>query len=470
MVQVLDYKISKLNADMLTPVAVFNRLKGKKKFLLESSLKHDENGRYSFIGMNPYMEFIAEGDQVSIIKEKNEVILSERGQPLEILKKYFPNSEQVPLDFPFFGGAIGFIGYDAIRQYENIGASLADEIQMPDLHFMFYEDVIIFDHRTQLIYLISLKVDNSHNEQELGERIEELKKLITNGEKVTELDTSAISFKPLIEKEEFIKKVEEAKRCIRKGDIFQIVLSQRMKGRFDSDPFHFYRRLRNANPSPYMFYIDFDDYVLLGASPESLIKTKGKQLITNPIAGTRPRGNTKAEDVHYEKEMLEDEKELAEHKMLVDLSRNDAGRVCEPGSITIPKYMAVERYQHVMHIVSEVQGTLKQEYTGIDALIACLPAGTVSGAPKIRAMQIINELEKQKRGVYAGAIGYININGDLDFALAIRTLVIKESVAYLQAGAGIVFDSDPENEYIETLNKAKSLLEVNKDDSLVRQL
>lgn len=238
----------------------------------------------------------------------------------------------------------------------------------------------------------------------------------------------------------------------------------------DSDPFQFYRKLRNANPSPYMFYIDFDEYVLLGASPESLIKTIGSQVITNPIAGTRPRGNTQLEDSYYEKELLEDEKELAEHRMLVDLSRNDIGRVCEPGSITIPKYMVIEKYQHVMHIVSEVKGMMKPEFTGIDALKVCLPAGTVSGAPKIRAMQIINELEKQKRGVYAGAIGYINVNGNMDFALAIRTLVIKDGVAYLQAGAGIVHDSIPENEYIETLNKAKSLLEVNKDDHLARQL
>jgi anthranilate synthase component 1 len=217
-----------------------------------------------------------------------------------------------------------------------------------------------------------------------------------------------------------------------------------------------------------MFYMDYEDHVLLGASPESLIKTKGRTVITNPIAGTRARGETMEEDQKLAKELLEDEKELAEHKMLVDLSRNDLGRVCEPGSIEVSKYMEIERYQHVMHIVSEVQGTLHEEHTGLNALISCLPAGTVSGAPKIRAMQIINDLEAVKRNAYAGAIGYINVNGDVDFALAIRSLVVKDGYAYVQAGAGIVYDSVPELEYAETLNKAKSLLEVHINDLTVR--
>ncbi|MED3653001.1 anthranilate synthase component I [Heyndrickxia sporothermodurans] len=471
MISETEYKFIQMNADMLTPIAVFNRINGKKKFLLESSLKHDGNGRYSFIGMNPYMEFIGEGDQVSISKP-NKSVTTERGKPLDLLKNHIPKLDQFPLDFPFFGGGIGFIGYDAIRQYETIGPDLEDEQKIPDVHFMFYQDVIIFDHKTQMLFIVSLNLDEKRTEKDLIEKIAEIKESLFTKEEPQLFDLSKvpIHFKPLMEKEDFLEKVQIAQEFIRKGDIFQIVLSQKMKGRMDSDPFQFYRKLRNANPSPYMFYIDFDEYVLLGASPESLIKTIGSQVITNPIAGTRPRGNTQLEDSYYEKELLEDEKELAEHRMLVDLSRNDIGRVCEPGSITIPKYMVIEKYQHVMHIVSEVKGMMKPEFTGIDALKVCLPAGTVSGAPKIRAMQIINELEKQKRGVYAGAIGYINVNGNMDFALAIRTLVIKDGVAYLQAGAGIVHDSIPENEYIETLNKAKSLLEVNKDDHLARQL
>lgn len=468
----MEYKLIRLNADMFTPVAVFHRLKGKKKFLLESSLKHEGSGRYSFIGMNPYMEFIGDGDEILIRNVQSETVVKETGKPLDLLKKYMPKVDSFQLDFPFFGGSIGFIGYDAIRQYEYIGVNLEDDIQLPDLHFMFYQDVIIFDHQLQCIYIVSLNLDGNRTIEELGDMVEKIKDSIVNVEQpeAVEIASSTVAFLPLISKEEFMNQVKAAQEYIQKGDVFQVVLSQRMKGSIQCNPFHFYRKLRNANPSPYMFYIDFEEYVLLGASPESLIKTKGKQVITNPIAGTRPRGKTKDEDKDYKIELLKDEKELAEHKMLVDLSRNDLGRVCIPGSITVSKYMEVEKYQHVMHIVSEVQGSLKDEYSGLDALISCLPAGTVTGAPKIRAMQIINELEQRKRGVYAGAIGYINVNGDLDFALAIRTLVIKEGIAYLQAGAGIVHDSIPEQEYIETMNKAKSLLEVSKDDSLIRQL
>lgn len=465
----MEYKLAKLNADMLTPIAVFNRISGKKKFLLESSIKHEGSGRFSFIGANPYREFIGDKDQLTMCSG-DEIKRMEKGKPLEMLKKYLPKFDQLQLDFPFFGGAIGFIGYDAIRQYEHIGADLEDDLHLPDIHFMLYQDIIIFDHKAQLIYLISLNLDGSRKEQELEQRVEEMKLAITKNEsnQVYEIDPVSLSFEPLMKKEDFMEKVKIAQEFIRKGDVFQVVLSQRMKSRFESHPFHYYRKLRNANPSPYMFYVDFEDYVLLGASPESLIKIQGKQLITNPIAGTRPRGATKIEDNNYEHELLRDEKELAEHKMLVDLSRNDIGKVCEPGSISIPKYMAIEKYQHVMHIVSEVQGSLRQEYTGVDALIACLPAGTVSGAPKIRAMQIINELEQKKRGAYAGAIGYINVNGDLDFALAIRTLVVKDQMAYIQAGAGIVHDSVPETEFLETMNKARALLEVSRDDSFVR--
>ncbi|GIN88294.1 anthranilate synthase component I [Heyndrickxia sporothermodurans] len=468
----MEYKLIKLNADMFTPVAVFHRLKGKKKFLLESSLKHEGSGRYSFIGMNPYMEFIGDGDKILIRNVQSETVVKETGKPLELLKKYMPKVDPFQLDFPFFGGAIGFIGYDAIRQYEYIGDSLEDNLQLPDLHFMFYQEVIIFDHQLQCIYIVSLNLDGNRTIEELGDMVEKIKDSIVNVEQpeAVEIVSSTVAFLPLMSKEEFMNQVKAAQEYIQKGDVFQVVLSQRMKGSIQCNPFYFYRKLRNANPSPYMFYIDFEEYVLLGASPESLIKTKGKQVITNPIAGTRPRGKTKDEDKDHKIELLKDEKELAEHKMLVDLSRNDLGRVCIPGSITVSKYMEVEKYQHVMHIVSEVQGSLKDEYSGLEALISCLPAGTVSGAPKIRAMQIINELEQRKRGVYAGAIGYINVNGDLDFALAIRTLVIKEGIAYLQAGAGIVHDSIPEQEYIETMNKAKSLLEVSKDDSLIRQL
>ncbi|QDP42250.1 anthranilate synthase component I [Radiobacillus deserti] len=458
----MSYKSKQVNGDVLTPISVFNRVQGKKKFLLESSTMSGEKGRYSFIGVNPYKELIGRGDNVSIIQRDGKE--EKKAQPLEILQELLPHQE-LDLEFPFYGGAIGFMGYDVIRAYEDIGEVIEDEIKMPEVHQMLYQDVIVFDHLKQTVTILALNLSGDRTEKQLEQSIEVIHKEMVTHREEEDAPATKVSFTPSIEKETFMEMVEKAKEHITNGDIFQVVLSQRMKASFDTDPFTFYRSLRRANPSPYMFYIDFEDYVVLGASPESLIKTKGSQLITNPIAGTRPRGKTKEQDEQLGEELLADEKELAEHKMLVDLSRNDLGRVCEVGSITIPKYMTIERYQHVMHIVSEVQGTLRKDYTGIDALISTLPAGTVSGAPKIRAMQIINDLEKQKRGVYAGAVGYININGDFDLALAIRTLVIKDKIAYVQAGAGIVYDSDPATEYQETLNKAKSLLEVHAHDS-----
>jgi anthranilate synthase component I len=276
------------------------------------------------------------------------------------------------------------------------------------------------------------------------------------------VNLSGLKFEAQTSEQEFIEKVKSAKEYIRNGDIFQVVLSQRLNASFTGDSFSFYRKLRQTNPSPYMFFIDFEEYVVLGASPESLVKVQGRRITTNPIAGTRKRGATEDEDFQLENELASDEKEIAEHRMLVDLGRNDLGKVCETGSIKLTKYMLVERYKYVMHLVSEVKGLLKEEITPLEALVSCLPAGTVSGAPKIRAMQIINELEVKKRGVYSGAIGYIGVNGNLDFALAIRTLVLKDKTAYVQAGAGIVYDSDPTSEYEETMNKAKSLLEVGK--------
>jgi len=460
------YKITTINGDTLTPIAIYNRLKGKKKFLLESSLRHEGNGRYSFIGMNPYLEYKAVDDQITIYS--NQQVQREQGIPLQVLKKFLPELE-VDLPFPFFGGGVGYIGYDAIRQHEKIGDVVNDLLKMPDIHLMFYQDVIVFDHLSQTVSIILLNLNYTRTEAELEQTIERLQIALFTGDKEDQKTSVAkMDFKPTKTKEEFMEMVERAKQHIQQGDIFQVVLSQAIEGEATDEPFQFYRKLRNANPSPYMFYIDFEDYILLGASPESLIKTKGKELTTNPIAGTRKRGESTLEDKQLEQELLADEKELAEHKMLVDLSRNDVGRVCEAGTITIPKYMEIERYQHVMHIVSEVKGRLKPTLSGIDALISCLPAGTVSGAPKIRAMQIINELEKRKRGVYAGAVGYINVNGDIDFALAIRSLVMKDGKAIVQTGAGIVYDSNPEKEFEETMNKAKSLLEVSNYDLVNR--
>jgi len=450
----IQYKTKQINGDMLTPISVFQRLNGKKKFILESSSGHGEKGRYSFIGMDPYKEIVGNAQVVTVKEGSQETTLHE--QPLEVVKAHIP---QVSLDlpFPFYGGAVGYIGYDAIREYEKIGERLKDEIDMPDIHLMFYQELVVFDHKKQKVTIVALAIDGIEN---LDQQIRTIEEMIRQPaeEKMSEL--RPLEFSTSHGKESFMKLVNKAKAHIVEGDIFQVVLSQRMKATFEVDPFTFYRKLRVANPSPYMFFVDFQEYIVLGASPESLIKVTGDKVVTNPIAGTRPRGETVEADNAYAEELLSDEKECAEHKMLVDLSRNDLGRVSKIGSISIDKYMTIERFQHVMHIVSEVSGILADGLTGLDALTTTLPAGTVSGAPKIRAMQIVNELEDNLRGVYSGSIGYINLNGDLDLALAIRTMVIKDHLAYVQAGAGIVYDSDPATEYQETLNKAKSLLEV----------
>lgn len=452
-----SYKLRKLNGDVLTPITLFLRLEGVKKFLLESSMKHNEQGRYSFIGVNPLMEIVGVGNHTKVLSSDGAVLKEESGLPLDVLRTTLPELS-LELPFPFYGGAVGYVGYDAIRQYKEIGAELKDEIDMPDIHFMMYQDVVVFDHLAQTIYLLAIDLEGNRSENELEERLEELEKQITRKETDESLIDCSIDFQPQMQKEEFVRRIEMAQEYVKKGEILQVVLSQRMVGQVGADPFHFYRVLRNSNPSPYMFYLDFDEYVVLGASPESFIKTSGRQASTNPIAGTRRRGDTTEEDEKLAAELLADEKELSEHRMLVDLSCEDMSEICSQESINVKQYMKLEYYRHVMHIVSEVEGMLGEGKTGIDALVACLPAGTVSGAPKTRAMQIINELEEVKRGVYAGAIGYVNANGDIDFALAIRSLVIKDQKAFLQAGAGIVVDSVPEREYMETINKARALL------------
>lgn len=332
---------------------------------------------------------------------------------------------------------------------------------MPDMHLMFYENVIVFDHLLQKVYILAMSLSRKKKPEELEKEVHQLEKMLDRPVSEDSIESNVkVSFTSNVSKSEYCRMVERGKDFIRKGDIFQVVLSQRLEAPYKGNPFDLYRKLRKTNPSPYMYYLDFSDYIVVGISPESLIKVSGRKLMTNPIAGTRPRGATDEEDRRLEKELLSDEKELAEHRMLVDLGRNDIGKVAEIGSVRVTKDQVVERYKHVMHIVSEVTGTLKNEVHSLEALKACLPAGTVSGAPKIRAMQIINHLEPEKRGLYSGAIGYLSASGDLDFAIAIRTMIVKDEKAYVQAGAGIVYDSVPEKEYEETLNKAKALLEV----------
>ena len=459
-VKTKQFVIETINGDIFSAISVYATIQGNKKVLFESNAKHEESGRYSFIACNPVAEL--KGDATSAYyrsTDGNET--TEQISVIEKLKSVMPKIEK-DAPFSFMGGAIGYFGYETAYHFENIGEIVNDVYNMPDVHVCFYDTFLVFDHLLQQISIAAVNLFGNRTEADLYEAVEKLKISLQTASMSNdyELDETQIEFQPTIEKEKFIHMVEEAKEHIRRGDIFQVVLSQTFEANFTGKSFNLYRKLRVKNPSPYMYYIDFDDYQVLGTSPESLVKVQQGVVTTNPIAGTKPRGKTVEEDEQIAKALLQDEKEIAEHKMLVDLGRNDVGRVAKVGSVQVSRYMKIERYKFVMHIVSEVIGQLREGYDALDVLASSLPAGTVSGAPKIRAMQIINRLEAKKRGVYAGAIGYISATGNMDLALAIRTMIVKDEKAYVQAGAGIVYDSIAESEYEETLNKARALLEV----------
>ena len=452
----------KINGDELTPVNIFYKLKGKYKFLLESASNLGEEGRYSFMGSSPYMLLSSRGENITITKgtetknQKGKVLDYAEGH---LLKAY----EKSDLDLPFVGGAIGYIGYDIIRQYENLPDNNPDELNLPETFLLFYNDFICFDHfKNTLLLIHNVIPEKDEDYNTVFNKLNTMKAMIDKEFPNHELIQSSQNKEVIsnYKKEDFCSLVNKAKDYITAGDIFQVVLSQRLRIKNNVDPFEVYRKLRRSNPSPYMFYIDFESFKLAGASPESLVKVKNNKVITNPIAGTRPRGETAKEDQQLKEELLKDEKELAEHLMLVDLGRNDIGKISEFGSVKLDKFMEVELFSHVMHICSKVTGTLKNELNCFSALKSCLPVGTVSGAPKIRAMEIIDELENTRRGIYSGAIGYFSYGGDMDTCIAIRTIVFKDDFAYVQGGAGIVYDSVPSAEYTETLNKTMALMEV----------
>ena len=457
--QKIDFKMIEKNADILTPVGIFKRLEGEKKFLLESSFQHETKGNYSFIGANPFQEIIGFGNETIIANLRTGKKETVDQHTVQYLKENFPKID-CDLPLPFTGGAIGYVAYDAIRQFFDIGAEQEDELKMPDYHFMVYDTIIAYEHRKEKAHIVTVNFDGA-SESELEKRLNKINSQLDKQISIPDPKGSAATFRPLLSKDTFIKNVEEAKKFIAKNEAEQIVLSQRMVADLEVDPFSFYRELRTANPSPYMFYIDLGDYLIIGASPESLVQTTGNQVITNPIAGTRPRGKTAEEDAKLKQDLLIDTKELKEHEMLVELSKKDLKSTCKHDSIHVPVNKDVVKYEHVMHIVSEVHGTLQENKSSMDALVSCLPAGTVSGSPKARAMQIINDIETERRGFYAGGIGYISFNHDINLAIAIRSLVVKNNRAYLQTGAGIVADSVPEKEYLETLHKARSLTNLN---------
>lgn len=464
-----DYRVvpvtGEYHADTETPITIYAKLAGRgHSFLLESVEGGQKLGRYSFIGVDPFMVYsYAEG--INIIEENGTARRLE-GDPFTLLEDLMeqcrgPELKELPR---FYGGAVGYLGYDMVRCLEKLPGH--DKVQeVPDSVMIFPEVVVIFDHIRQslrLVVNVRTKNDSPPDYDRAVQKIQSLYRRITASGGTAHLQESGggalTRVRANMTDEYFKQGVERAKEYIRAGDILQVVLSRRLEIPFSGDPFNAYRRLRRNNPSPYMYYLDFGDMVIVGSSPEMLVRVEGDTVETRPIAGTRPRGANPEEDLRLAEELLADPKERAEHVMLVDLGRNDVGRISAPGMVEVPQFMEVERYSHVMHLVSLVRGTLKQGGKGIDALKSCFPAGTVSGAPKVRAMEIIDEIEKTRRGLYAGAVGYIGFNGNIDTAIAIRTVLFQGGTAYLQVGAGIVADSQPQLELEETANKAGAIV------------
>jgi anthranilate synthase component 1 len=458
-------------ADTITPVSALAILNTDENcFLLESITGGTSVSRYSFLGFGKAKIFKCHDKEITIIeKGKKKVFIS--NDPLEELNKYalqwkYPTLEGMPI---FQGGGVGYISYDMFRTVEKLPNCPKDDLAVPDILFGFHEILLAFDHAKRTMTIIvhaDLMIDKPEVAYEkakvkINETLKKLKKAI-HLPLVTYDNISGplkIKYDSNVTRKEFIKNVKTIKEHIKAGDIFQCVLSQRLETKLKASPLNVYRALRAVNPSPYMFYLKFDDFLLLGSSPEILVSVDQKKKVTvRPIAGTRHRGTTEEEDLTLAKDLLDDPKEIAEHTMLVDLARNDIGRVANYKSIMIEERMIVEYYSHVMHIVSTVSGKLKPNLNIMHAFKACFPAGTLTGAPKIRAMQILDKLETTKRGPFGGGVGYIDYRGHLDTCITIRTILLKNGKAYVQAGAGIVADSVPESEYQETLNKTKGML------------
>ena len=461
----------RLSADLLTPVSAYLKLRNKAhfSFLLESVEGGEKMARYSFLGSHPYRIVEAKGRRVVVSEPRSgtQHVIEEQGKDIfsvmqTLLDEYQEiKSPEIPR---FAGGAVGFMGYDIVQLIERLPEPPPDALHLPDAVWCFYDTVVAFDHvKHQVVLMASVFIDPECEEAGLYEhaqdRLNGLEQALSQSELTLpdKIRLGQEDLKSNMSRNEFEKAVEQAKQYIYEGDIFQVVLSQRFSIPFTGDSFNLYRALRQVNPSPYLFYLDFIDYELVGSSPEVLVRLEGDIAEVLPIAGTRPRGATPAEDKALEEDLLADPKERAEHLMLVDLGRNDLGRVCSFESVTVDRYAYIERYSHVMHIVSSVSGSLKAEHDPVDLLAACFPAGTVSGAPKVRAMEIIAELEANKRGIYAGAVGYFDYSGNFDTCIAIRTMIVRDQVINIQAGAGIVADSDPGKEYEETENKARAL-------------
>ena len=468
--------VRELPADLETPVSVYLKLAGQgPSFLLESVTGGEQLARYSFIGVHPNRSYVLHGDHLEVhaAGEKTALAIAPGANPLDGLRAEL-NRFRAPVvpGLPrFAGGLVGYLSYEMIRYFEP-SVAIQPHDSLPDGIFLLTGTVVAFDHAFgKLLLIANVYPDERGPEAALADanaRLDDIQRRLaapipqqpeapSNGKAASPELTANIT------REQYVAAVKAAKEHIAAGDIFQVVLSQRLSRQTTASPFAIYRALRRLNPSPYMYFFDFDGLAgapnlhLIGASPEMHVRLEGRTATVRPIAGTRPRSKLPAEDLQLERELLADPKERAEHVMLVDLARNDLGRVCEFGSVHVPEQMVVERYSHVMHIVSQVEGQLRPEYDAFDLVRATFPAGTVSGAPKIRAMQIIRDLEIDSRGPYAGAVGYFAGDGSLDTCITIRTLVMRGQTVSVQSGAGIVADSDPESEYIEALNKARAL-------------
>ena len=449
-------------SDFITPIEAIRILKkaSTHAYMLESAKANENWGRYTFLGFNPELSISCVDSRMSV--DGKEFICTDPPMYLrELLKKYkSPRISSLP---PFTGGLVGYFSFDYIGYKEpGIKRNVDDAEGFKDIDVMLFKDVIVFDHIKQKIILItniSLTGDTSFAYKEAVKKLEKIKNLLLTGEKSNEPGKLLSEVTPLFSEKEFSEMIAKAKHHIKEGDIFQIVLSNRLQADFEGSLFNTYRILRTVNPSPYMFYFSGTDVEIAGASPETLVKLEDGILHTFPLAGTRPRGKTQAEDILLENELLADKKELAEHNMLVDLGRNDLGKVSKFGSVKVKKLRSIERYSHVMHIGSTVRGEIRPEYDALDALEAVLPAGTLSGAPKIRACQLIGELENNKRGVYGGAIGYIDFTGNMDTCIAIRLAYKKNGKVFIRSGAGIVADYEPDNEYMETINKEGAVVD-----------
>lgn len=470
-------------ADLETPVSAYLKIaRGSCNFLLESVEGGQHIARYSFIGSDPYLVLRMDRGIAHATQHGYKQALP-YSDPLVVLGSYLSDYRPVRLpDLPLFvGGAVGYLSYETVGYFETLPCPAAADYDMPEGFWMFVDTLLIFDHLRHKIKVLShVHLDAPDLDAEYTRAVERIEGLVNRLRQpvpegyarllaghneprnyephsvITRPDPGPVSSN--ISPEQYMANVRQAQEYIMAGDIFQVVPSQRFRRPTSADSFTIYRSLRTINPSPYMFYIRTGEGDLVGASPEMLVRVQEGEVVTHPIAGTRPRGRDLAEDAALAAELLSDQKERAEHLMLVDLGRNDIGRVSVPGSVRVPEFMVVEKYSHVMHIVSHVTGQLRPDLSALDALRACFPAGTVSGAPKIRAMEIIAELEGTRRGIYAGCVGHVGFNGDLDTCISLRTMVVKDGVAYVQAGGGVVADSVPEVEYQESCNKAAALL------------